>query len=73
MNEQIDPALVQQILGDVGGKPLEMVTDCGCEFGTVGDVFLVRPCSRRCERYQYVMAQGRKQGKPFTYGYENGN
>lgn len=39
---------------------------CGCVFGTIGDTFVIEPCSETCEVYAYAHEQSRKQGKPIT-------
>lgn len=41
-----------------------LVAPCGCGFGSVGDAFVIEPCSLTCEIYLYAVAENRRQGKP---------
>lgn len=40
---------------------------CGCIIDTVGDAFVMQPCSPGCEFYRYALEQSAAQGKPVTY------
>lgn len=70
MSERVDPALVLQILGATGGKPLTDRLPCGCEMGQVGEAFVYRPCSLDCRYYRYAMAEAERQDKPMGFGFE---
>jgi ssDNA-binding Zn-finger/Zn-ribbon topoisomerase 1 len=37
---------------------------CGCIVDTVGDAFVMQPCSPDCEYYRYVLAESARQHKP---------
>lgn len=37
---------------------------CGCQMGTVGDAFVMQPCSPDCPYYCYAVAETKRQGKP---------
>lgn len=37
---------------------------CGCLLGTVADVFLIEPCSGRCDVFIYAVRQSAAAGKP---------
>lgn len=60
---------MRQILLTAQAAPLQQL-DCGCEIGTIDDAFVIRPCSLRCERYRYVIEEGRAQDKPIGFGFE---
>lgn len=37
---------------------------CGCVIDTVGDAFVMQPCSLDCHYFRYAMAESKRQGKP---------
>lgn len=40
---------------------------CGCVIDTVGDAFVMQPCSPDCEYYLYAMEQAAAKGTPVSY------
>lgn len=40
---------------------------CGCVMETVGEAFVMTPCSPDCTYYLYAMKQGRKQWNRVEY------
>lgn len=40
---------------------------CGCEFETVGENFLIKPCSLKCCVYKYIIEQSKKKGNIISY------
>jgi hypothetical protein len=36
---------------------------CGCVIDTVGDAFVMQPCSPDCKYYRYAMAESQRQRK----------
>lgn len=43
------------------------VLPCGCRMYTVDDTFVFEPHDMKCEFYQYVLDQAKKQDKPMTH------
>jgi len=41
---------------------------CGCVVATVGDAFVMRPCSLGCEYYLFAVAETKRQDKPLVLG-----
>lgn len=37
---------------------------CGCVIDTVGQTFVMQPCSLDCHYFRYAMAEAERQGKP---------
>lgn len=37
---------------------------CGCVIDTVGDAFVMMPCSPNCQYFRYAMREAARQGKP---------
>jgi hypothetical protein len=37
---------------------------CGCVIDTVGDAFVMQPCSLDCHYFRYAMDEAKRQGKP---------
>lgn len=63
---QIDPALVQQILASADIHKLDRLP-CGCEMGVVNDAFVIRPCSPDCKYWRYAQQQAKAYDKPMGY------
>lgn len=40
---------------------------CGCVIDTIGDAFVMQPCSLTCTYYRYAMEQAEKMAKPVHY------
>ena len=43
-------------------EPLEELP-CGCKMGSVGDAFVMQPCSTDCQYFRYAVAETKRQGK----------
>lgn len=71
--DAIDPGVVRDVLASVRSEPLEERLPCGCEMGTVGDAFVMRPCSPDCKYWRYAMAEAERAGKPVGLAYDGGN
>lgn len=66
----VAPGLVREVLAKVRADPQLERLPCGCEMGTVGDAFVMRPCSPDCKYWRYAKAEAERQGKPLGLAYD---